>query len=197
MNRHEDIPAEAMEASLKLQSIAKLKGWGGMTGCGAWSVNGIGSVIPLRERISDLEKQLEIESMRLAACGVIAMADTVSSRDEARKMHSDYESASAHDVARRVDECIALRAENEQLRRMNMECSRLAAVEASKRHEAEAEIERLKRGVKPPLGIKPERIWKDQRIEELEAAINRYVDSKTPVPWEWVEELGRLVEVKA
>lgn len=68
-----------------------------------------------RERMkADLdaaEQQLETESMRLAACGVVALADTEDSRIEARKIHPDYRSASLGDVERRVDECIRLRKE--------------------------------------------------------------------------------------
>ena len=61
-----------------------------------------------REKLRD---ELEKERMRLCACGVVAMSDTESSAKEARDMHPDYRSASCDDVARRVDECIALRAE--------------------------------------------------------------------------------------
>jgi len=61
------------------------------------------------DRIKELEDQLETERMRLAACGVVAQADTVSSRVEARKMLPEYRSASLSDVERRVDECIELR----------------------------------------------------------------------------------------
>ena len=62
-------------------------------------------------RVAELEKELETERMRLAACGVVAMADTPESAERARAMHPDYRSASCDDVARRVDECIKLRAE--------------------------------------------------------------------------------------
>lgn len=58
---------------------------------------------------------VELERLRLAACGVIALADTTDSAAKARDMHPDYWSASAHDVARRVDECIRLRAEVQRL----------------------------------------------------------------------------------
>lgn len=62
-----------------------------------------------KERIAELEAELERERMRLVACGVVAIADTPDSAKEARKMHPDYESAACSDVARRVDECIGLR----------------------------------------------------------------------------------------
>jgi hypothetical protein len=66
--------------------------------------------------VADLRAKLERERMRLAACGVVALADTPVSAAEARNMHPDYMSASCVDVARRVDECMALRAENNRLR---------------------------------------------------------------------------------
>lgn len=59
-----------------------------------------------------LHKELERERMKLAACGIVARADTPDSAKNARKMHQDYESASCSDVALRVDECIRLRALN-------------------------------------------------------------------------------------
>jgi len=59
---------------------------------------------------------LEREQIRLAACGVVALSDTPDSAAAARKMHPDYESASCNDVARRVDECIALRQLARELR---------------------------------------------------------------------------------
>lgn len=65
--------------------------------------------------LTSLRADLERARMRLAACGVVALADTPDSAVEARKMHDDYRSASCDDVARRVDECIRLRAEVETL----------------------------------------------------------------------------------
>lgn len=55
--------------------------------------------------------ELEVERIRLAACGVVALADTEGSRIEARKMNDSYRSGSLNDVIRRVDECIYLRKE--------------------------------------------------------------------------------------
>jgi len=63
----------------------------------------------LTEQVAALNGELETERMRLAACGVVAMADTPTSAVAARDMHPDYRSASCDDVARRVDECITLR----------------------------------------------------------------------------------------
>ena len=50
-----------------------------------------------------LEHELETERMRLAACGVIAMANTVDSAAKARDMLPEYWSASAQDCASAVD----------------------------------------------------------------------------------------------
>ena len=62
-----------------------------------------------------LHAELERERMRLVACGVVALADTPDSAKHARQMHPDYQSASCQDVARRVDECISLRAQRDAL----------------------------------------------------------------------------------
>ena len=62
-----------------------------------------------------MDTELERERMRLAACGVVAMADTPESAARARDMREEYRSASCDDVARRVDECMALRAERDAL----------------------------------------------------------------------------------
>jgi len=64
---------------------------------------------PLLARIAELEKELETERMRLAACGVVALANTRESAEKARQMHSDYMSASCLDVMRAVDAEIGYR----------------------------------------------------------------------------------------
>ena len=98
--------AEAMQATPHIELIAQI----------------MSSVAPKNERewaasreIERLRAELDTERMRLAACGVVAMADTPESAAEARNMHPDYRSASCDDVARRVDECIRLRAQVETL----------------------------------------------------------------------------------
>lgn len=65
--------------------------------------------------IRRLNAELERERMRLAACGVVALADTPESAAQAREMCDEYRSASCDDVARRVDECMTLRAERDAL----------------------------------------------------------------------------------
>ena len=70
----------------------------------------------LRVKVERLGKELEIENTRLAACGVVAMSDTPESAARNRDMLPEYRSASCDDVARRVDECMSLRAERDALR---------------------------------------------------------------------------------
>ena len=64
----------------------------------------------LEAEVTKLRVELEQERMRLAACGVVAMANTPESAKNARDMHPDYKSASCDDVARMVDENMKLRA---------------------------------------------------------------------------------------
>lgn len=45
---------------------------------------------------------------------------------------------------------------------------------------------------KPPLGVLPRWAWIEQRIEELEQAIERYKAAKMDWPPEWAEELEEL-----
>jgi hypothetical protein len=47
--------------------------------------------------------------------------------------------------------------------------------------------------VKPPIGLQPEYRWREQRMYELIACINRYHESGFPVKPEWLEELRRLL----
>lgn len=70
-----------------------------------------------------LHAEVERERMRLAACGVVAQADTPDSSARARDMLPEYRSASCDDVARMVDNLMdarervaALHAEVERLR---------------------------------------------------------------------------------
>ena len=58
--------------------------------------------------------ECERRQMQLAACGVVALANTIESAGEARQMHPDYMSASCSDVADAVDREIALRTERDQ-----------------------------------------------------------------------------------
>jgi hypothetical protein len=57
--------------------------------------------------------------LQLAACGVVAMANTPDSAARQRDMHPDYMSASCQDVIRAVDREMALREERDQLKALN------------------------------------------------------------------------------
>ncbi len=46
--------------------------------------------------------------------------------------------------------------------------------------------------IKPQLGLKPKYIHDAQRAAEISAAIIRYLDSKVPIPIEWVEEYNEI-----
>jgi hypothetical protein len=63
----------------------------------------------LREALALKDAEIERLRMQLAACGCVALADTPESAVYTRNMHPDYRSASCDEVARRVDECMALR----------------------------------------------------------------------------------------
>ena len=56
-----------------------------------------------------MQKQLEIEKMRLAACGVAAIQNTRITIKDRIKSDSPYWSASYSDVCRAIDREIALR----------------------------------------------------------------------------------------
>jgi hypothetical protein len=62
------------------------------------------------QEVAELMAELERERIRLAACGVVAKADTPESAKKARDMHPDYHSASLDDVISMVDALIAERA---------------------------------------------------------------------------------------
>jgi hypothetical protein len=40
----------------------------------------------------------------------------------------------------------------------------------------------------PPIGIEPRRIWQEKRLQELQAAIQRYRDEKREPELEWIHE---------
>ena len=57
----------------------------------------------LLDALEAAEAELERTRMQLAACGVIAMANTSDSAKTVRSMHPDYDCASTRDVASAVD----------------------------------------------------------------------------------------------
>lgn len=46
----------------------------------------------------------------------------------------------------------------------------------------------------PPLGAKPRFIWEEERIDELQKAIGRFIHANYPIPFEFVLEYNELVE---
>jgi hypothetical protein len=73
----------------------------------------------LLQEIDRLRAGLEREQMRLAACGVVAMANTPDTAAKARDILPQYRSASCDDVARVVDENIKLRAAIDRVRALH------------------------------------------------------------------------------
>lgn len=69
----------------------------------------------LKDQVLFFESELEVERMRLAACGVVALANTTESAKTHRKMLEKYRSGSLLHVEHIVDENIRLRKENEEL----------------------------------------------------------------------------------
>jgi hypothetical protein len=45
---------------------------------------------------------------------------------------------------------------------------------------------------KPPIGLRPRWLVDDQRLEEIIAAVIRYIYAGYPIPIEWAEELNEL-----
>ena len=48
-----------------------------------------------------------------------------------------------------------------------------------------------RRKEKPPLGLQPEYVWNEQRIQEIKMAIHRYMMAGKSIPNEWIEEYNR------
>lgn len=47
---------------------------------------------------------------------------------------------------------------------------------------------------KPPIGIQPERIWKEKRLAELQDTIKRYLETGLCISVDWVVEYNKLNE---
>jgi hypothetical protein len=45
----------------------------------------------------------------------------------------------------------------------------------------------------PPIGLRPRWFVAEQRVQEIKAAMNRYIDASEPIPSEWLEELHELL----
>lgn len=49
---------------------------------------------------------------------------------------------------------------------------------------------------KPPIGLRPEFLAKEDRVKEIQEAINRYIAAKSAISWEWIEEYNNIVTGK-
>ena len=78
-------------------------------------IEGLGLYVPMSQ-MRLLQAEVERLQLQLAACGVVAMANTPDSAARQRDMHPDYMSASCQDVIRAVDREMALREERDQLK---------------------------------------------------------------------------------
>lgn len=76
--------------------------------------NGFGQYI-LKEKYDEVQKELERERIRLAACGVVALSNTPESAEKARQMNDEYRSASCEYVMRAVDKQMELQRERDEL----------------------------------------------------------------------------------
>jgi len=76
----------------------------------------------LLEELEAARAETEVERMRLAACGVVAMSNTPDSAAKAREMLPEYRSGSLEDVIRAVDSEMELREQlaAEQAKNMSM-----------------------------------------------------------------------------
>lgn len=80
--------------------------------CGP-DVGPVEDVAAVRAKWLKAKDELERERMRLAACGVVALANTRELAAKARDFPAEYQSASCDDVARAVDRGMALREERD------------------------------------------------------------------------------------
>lgn len=51
----------------------------------------------------------------------------------------------------------------------------------------------LKKMTRPPLGLKPLWLHNEQRLDEIDQAIARYLEAKKEIPQAWVEERNQLI----
>lgn len=49
--------------------------------------------------------------------------------------------------------------------------------------------------VKPPLGVRPEFLFEEERVKDLAEAIIRYVEAGLPPPKCWGKEISRRIEL--
>jgi hypothetical protein len=53
-----------------------------------------------------------------------------------------------------------------------------------------------KKKEKPPLGLRPKHIANESRMVEIQEAVQRYMNARTPVPVEWIQEYNCLAHNK-
>ena len=46
--------------------------------------------------------------------------------------------------------------------------------------------------IKPPLGLMPVQIWTEHRLQDINEAIERYMDANEEIPQEWINEKQTL-----
>ena len=92
-----------------------------------------------------LRVELETERARLAACGVVALANTPDSAKRARDMRPEYWSASCGDVASLVDENIKLRAKIEAAEKSDAESIAMYRKARDERDELRGKVEAMEK----------------------------------------------------
>ena len=53
----------------------------------------------------------------------------------------------------------------------------------------------MNKSIKPPLGLIPMCIHHEERILSIQRAVNRYMESKLPIPEKWMLEYNALVKL--
>ena len=49
--------------------------------------------------------------------------------------------------------------------------------------------------MKPPLGLTPKKIWQEERLEQVSAAVQRYYEAGLEIPLDWIVEYNELVRI--
>jgi len=64
--------------------------------------------------------------------------------------------------------------------------------ENSDRKKTRIEMTQSTKTQPPPIGVMPQQLWKEQRLQEPHAAIKRYIEAENAVPLEWLWEAYEL-----
>lgn len=62
-----------------------------------------------------------------------------------------------------------------------------------KENASKKQLEGLAKQIKPPKGLRPEAMWINQRIVEIQKAINRYIDERKHIPTDWVKQYNTCI----